>query len=598
MTMYLSTGLQLTTETETVEDGAINYAIVSPEFINYVIALIVYSVRYSAVFWFTHKGFTLLFSTQLLAGLVNYMFCYCGFSVIYKYALNQNSGPGSLRLPLPHPVIVTLFILSCSFIFFSSISVFNLGYYHFDKEYRTFLRNHRVQVSNRDANDCCQGYAPHCMASVMLLVIVCCKAPVMYCYFSWYGVTRDKLILSGIVCDVLYFFLWVVMWLGFTIKHKWTFYIIKPFVKIYTIPNDHNICDDVISRPYSATSFNNNNEMQQTRHVETPSDEAIEVNDFVDRPDSGCPGDGDVFNADHGVYNVSQGVYHVDHSLSTESVNSQQPANDPPPQHLQEPPIPRPTVSSSALRRSGNRKQKNNNNRVTFEDFEAKHPGDSPHESLRSVRSPQTRPRRPVSSDNSRVQLRQQSVDGALSRDNPNRRSDPGPRSAILPGCDDIKPRFFNETPENTLTRNYRHSIRSKCDQYYVNPNVSNAPQMSPVLQERANKNGSITRTIVNEHCNRQLSHNGEAKNKRNRSPPRNNKSSHVRSRENLKNYRTIIENNSIRTPTSETMTRDLSRELKIITKPDMGGRDSAVPSSNETSSNDSEESNVLCSQV
>ena len=39
----------------------------SPEFINYALALLVFSVRYPAVFWNTNKGFSFLFSVQLLA---------------------------------------------------------------------------------------------------------------------------------------------------------------------------------------------------------------------------------------------------------------------------------------------------------------------------------------------------------------------------------------------------------------------------------------------------------------------------------------------------------------------------------------------------
>jgi hypothetical protein len=39
----------------------------SPEFVNYALALLVFSVRYPAVFWNTNKGFSFLFSVQLLA---------------------------------------------------------------------------------------------------------------------------------------------------------------------------------------------------------------------------------------------------------------------------------------------------------------------------------------------------------------------------------------------------------------------------------------------------------------------------------------------------------------------------------------------------
>ena len=43
---------------------------VSPEFLNYALALCVYAVRYPAVFWNTNKGFAFLFSLQLCANTI------------------------------------------------------------------------------------------------------------------------------------------------------------------------------------------------------------------------------------------------------------------------------------------------------------------------------------------------------------------------------------------------------------------------------------------------------------------------------------------------------------------------------------------------
>ena len=40
---------------------------VSPEFLNYGVALTVYAIRYAAVFWNTNKGLAFVFSLQLFA---------------------------------------------------------------------------------------------------------------------------------------------------------------------------------------------------------------------------------------------------------------------------------------------------------------------------------------------------------------------------------------------------------------------------------------------------------------------------------------------------------------------------------------------------
>ena len=57
---------------------------VSPEFLNYALALLVYSVRYPAVFWNTNKGFSFLFSLQLLANSFQNLLALGGISIMYK----------------------------------------------------------------------------------------------------------------------------------------------------------------------------------------------------------------------------------------------------------------------------------------------------------------------------------------------------------------------------------------------------------------------------------------------------------------------------------------------------------------------------------
>ena len=56
----------------------------SAELINYGLALIVYSVRYPAVFWYTNKAFGALFSIQLLANSFQCLILYAGMCILYK----------------------------------------------------------------------------------------------------------------------------------------------------------------------------------------------------------------------------------------------------------------------------------------------------------------------------------------------------------------------------------------------------------------------------------------------------------------------------------------------------------------------------------
>ena len=57
---------------------------VSAEYLNFAVALVIYAVRYPAVFWTTNKGFGTLFSCQLLANAAQQLVSFASFCVLYK----------------------------------------------------------------------------------------------------------------------------------------------------------------------------------------------------------------------------------------------------------------------------------------------------------------------------------------------------------------------------------------------------------------------------------------------------------------------------------------------------------------------------------
>ncbi len=54
------------------------------EFVNLIISLMVYSVRYPAVFWGTSKAFSMVFSLQMIINAVDILLGFAGASVLYK----------------------------------------------------------------------------------------------------------------------------------------------------------------------------------------------------------------------------------------------------------------------------------------------------------------------------------------------------------------------------------------------------------------------------------------------------------------------------------------------------------------------------------
>ena len=61
-----------------------NIGSVSIEFLNYALALLVYSVRYPAVFWNTNKYFGVLFCLQLMINSVQCLLIHAGVCILYK----------------------------------------------------------------------------------------------------------------------------------------------------------------------------------------------------------------------------------------------------------------------------------------------------------------------------------------------------------------------------------------------------------------------------------------------------------------------------------------------------------------------------------
>lgn len=114
---------------------------VSLEFLNYGVALIVYAVRYPAVFWGTNKCFGLIFSFQLLVNGIQSLISFGGMSVLYKVQvigadktlpllrhikLNMLGGESPFLLnPL---VTVALYILSEILVLSSSLVLYLYGY--------------------------------------------------------------------------------------------------------------------------------------------------------------------------------------------------------------------------------------------------------------------------------------------------------------------------------------------------------------------------------------------------------------------------------------------------------------------------------------
>ncbi|XP_013385491.1 uncharacterized protein LOC106155296 [Lingula anatina] len=210
------------------------------EFINFAAALILYNIRYPAVFWTTHKLLTVLFSGQLFLATVLHLFSFCGFAVTYKLQVNNHLHQG-LELSMSHGGTAVAYILGNGIVFFSSITIFKYGYLFYNEQFIKMHRNYHAFLKYAMKNTC-EGYIPHTAAMVMMVLSLACKGPVFYDYVTTYRMTGDPLILTCIVMDAMYMMAWMILWFVFTLKQTWKFAIRQPGNaknSVYTIHNSH-----------------------------------------------------------------------------------------------------------------------------------------------------------------------------------------------------------------------------------------------------------------------------------------------------------------------------------------------------------------------
>lgn len=91
--------------------------------------------------------------------------------------------------------------------------------------YNAFLTHEKackvISVEGRE-----WGYLTHCAALCVLLAITVVEGPLLVDLAVIYKSSVDRAALVSVVGAVLHLFIWVVLWLGLTLKHNWKFNIV------------------------------------------------------------------------------------------------------------------------------------------------------------------------------------------------------------------------------------------------------------------------------------------------------------------------------------------------------------------------------------
>ena len=386
--------------------------------------------------------------------------------MLYKLTLNTDWFP-HVSLVLTPSAGIILYLLASSVMFLSAISIFNYGYLHYNEAHKTFLRRHQKSGRLSPPPTGCQGYFPHTIATVSLVLFITLRGPMVYDSVTLYRNFNHPIALASIVFDVSYMLIWISLWFCFTIKQEWSFKILAFTVHssvsvsdMYTIQNDHT---------RGSTNSLNGSSLPNGH-----------VGNGVAAPATKKP-------------KKKKSKATADHSFDS---NSQYPSFE---IELGSP--------TSALRKSGERKQ----NRVTFEDSRDENDGRTAMLRNDPQRSSKERDRQPNQASgggsqggtpqgtpvNLRRKLKRELAakihnSEAAREQNNDTPNDSEPTHNVHPERKVNRNIFgdfeISETPENTLKRNYRNSLRSKCGQYYRNSRDFTSPpaaQSSPVLSAK-----------------------------------------------------------------------------------------------------------------
>ncbi|XP_008202989.1 protein tincar isoform X3 [Nasonia vitripennis] len=228
------------------------YGPITLEYLNYAIALGVYSVRYPAVFWATNKALGTIFSIQLVANAAQSLLAYAGMSILYKIqvvgpmkvlpllrhrtvptttstlsgigALSSFFGSDRFFLLNPH-VTLGIFALSSLLVLCSSMVMYLYAYGRF-AGFLNQERERRVIMSKegrRRSEDMGWTYMTQPAALCLFLAIGICSAPLLYDYTVVYRGSLDGVVFVCIVGSIMHLGLWLVIWLFLSLKRRWTF---------------------------------------------------------------------------------------------------------------------------------------------------------------------------------------------------------------------------------------------------------------------------------------------------------------------------------------------------------------------------------------
>ncbi|XP_050744619.1 protein tincar isoform X2 [Drosophila biarmipes] len=189
----------------------------SAEFVNLLCALLVWSVRYPAVFWNTSKAFACVFSLQMVVAALDIILGYVGVSNLYKLQIYAEAMPvHQPGLILNAVVTLALYLLATALVVASSMVMYLYGHGRLATRMRDrsiiTLKSHQTWI-----------YFAHCASLCFVLALAVVKAPLLNDLSATYKNNLHCPTFLAALVGVTHLLLWIVIWLCLTIKRRWHF---------------------------------------------------------------------------------------------------------------------------------------------------------------------------------------------------------------------------------------------------------------------------------------------------------------------------------------------------------------------------------------
>ncbi|CAD6996182.1 unnamed protein product [Ceratitis capitata] len=189
----------------------------SAEFVNLVFALLVWCVRYPAVFWTTTKSFATIFSIQMIAVAFDITFSYIGAANLYKLQVYSEAMPiQNAGLILNGVVTLALFLLASVLMIASSMIMYLYGHGRLAAKMRD-----RSLITMKSSETWI--YFAHCASLCYVLALAVVKAPLLNDLSVTYRSNLHCPTFLSALISVAHLLLWIVIWLVLTAKRRWTF---------------------------------------------------------------------------------------------------------------------------------------------------------------------------------------------------------------------------------------------------------------------------------------------------------------------------------------------------------------------------------------